>query len=272
MSQRLTDFAKNVSPFWIKVFKDFYGHHGLTRATSLAYTVLLTFVPLSIVVVGIASFFPSLEKLIIEIETFAFTNFVPHTGDVVLIYVEDFETHARQLPWINFIFLGIAAFLMVNNMERQLNHMWQIRRRFNGGIFFCTHWIVLTTGPLLLCISLALSSNLFSDHWLKHPNFKELPVILPFIFSFLAFLFLYYFLPNCKVKLVHAAIGALFATICFEIAKITFVYYTNVVSTYAILYGTLAAIPLFLIWLYVASAVFLLGGQVVNTLRIGKPY
>lgn len=265
---RLPDFLKKVSLFGFEVIKQFYTRQALIRSASLAYTTLLAIVPLSIIIINVVSFFPIFDRFISEIEGFIFTNFVPHTGNAILQVLQDFQQQSHNLPWMSFIFLFITSMLMLNTMESHMNELWGITKRRFFGITLLIHWLILTIGPLLLCASLFLSSYFFSNRWFESPIFLRLGFFFPFFCSFLAYTFLYFTMPNCKVKFKHAMIGAFIAALFFEYAKVGFAIYTSLVPTYAILYGALAVIPLFLLWLYLSSAIFLLGGQVVNVLRI----
>jgi len=266
----LTDFLKNVCRFWWKTILDFYNAHGFIRSASLAYTTLLAIAPLSIIIISLVSFFPIFNRVIHQLENFIFKNFVPHTGDQVLKALERFQQHAHHLPWLSFIFMFFTAMMVLTTMESHLNELWgvSVKRSRSFGLSLLIHWAILTIGPILLCSSLFLSSLVLSNKWIALLPFSQLAVILPITCSFLAYMFLYVTLPCCKVKFAHAALGAFFAAIAFEAAKIGFGVYTTMMPTYSLVYGTLAVIPLFLLWLYLASVIFLLGSQVVNTLRL----
>lgn len=263
----LTNFCKNVIHIFLKTLLDFYKGHGFTRAASLAYTTLLAFVPLTIMIMGLMRFFPFFDQIMKRLEAFVFTNFVPHTGKVIFYYLQEFQHHAHYLSWISFSFLGLTGFIMLLTMENHLNELWHIKRKRFVGLSFLIHWLILMLGPLLLCTSLAVSSYLFSTNWFKDYSFREVWLSLPFLASFLAYFCLYIALPSCKVKISQALLGASLAAFAFELAKSGFVYYAKFAS-YGILYGAIATVPLFLIWLYISSVIFLMGAQVVNTLRI----
>ncbi len=263
----LPDFLRHVSRFWLKTFYDFYQRHGLIRSASLAYTTLLAVTPLSIIIVSLISIFPFFDRGIQEIENFVFANFVPHTGQIVLNVLQDFQSQAHHLPWKGFIFLAITSIMLLKTMESQLNELWGLKCNRFFGISFLIHFSILTIGPILLCTSLFISSLVFSSRFLDLLFINQLLTVLPFTCSFLAYLFLYIALPCCKVKMKYAIVGAFFAALLFEFAKLGFIVYTRLIPTYSILYGALAVIPLFLIWLYVSAVIFLLGGQVVNSFR-----
>ena len=91
---------------------------------------------------------------------------------------------------------------------------------------------------------------------------KIILFIAPYVFTFLAFILLYITVPNCKVKLKDAAIGAGISTILFEIIKHGFTFYIAHFPTYKLIYGALAAIPIFLLWLYLSWLVILFGALI----------
>lgn len=262
-----TLLTSRIYRFWRQVCLDFYDQDGFTRTGSLAYSTLVAFVPLSVIMVSILSFFPFFDNLIASIETFIFANFVPHTGRIVLSYVLNFQKDAKSLPWFSFLFLTITGIMMLVTMETHLNELWQAEKPRRMGLSLLIHWLIVTIGPLLLCFSIFLSSYILSEELVLQKMVSASLVFLPFTCSILAYAFLYKTLPGCYVSWRHCFIGGFFAAILFEGAKIGFAFYADVFTTYELLYGALATIPLFLVWLYCASIIFLLGGQVVNTLR-----
>ncbi|NCX94385.1 MAG: YihY family inner membrane protein, partial [Gammaproteobacteria bacterium] len=221
------------------------------------------------VIFSALSVLPVFDQMAGRIETFVFSNFVPSSGQILQQYLASFEAQARRLPSIAFAFLFVTALLMMFNVEDHLNEVWKvsIRRRFSISIL--VYWAMLTLGPLFLGLSLAVSSYLGSLAFFQGVNAVGglyLWQLLPWISAFLAFMFLYTVVPNCAVKWSHAAIGALVATILFEAAKSIFGFYVRHFPTYEVLYGALAIIPIFLIWLYCSWMILLLGAEVVNGL------
>jgi membrane protein len=271
LKNSVTRFLVHLTRFAYWVGYDFYVRSGLTRAGSLAYNLLLSFVPFIVVAVGIVSFFPVFNQLIHQVETYIFANFVPHTGETILDYLHDFQTHASGLPLISFIFLFVTCMLMLLTLESTVNEMWQIQKPRRFGLSLLLHWGLMTLGPILLCASLLITSFIVSNTWFKW-NFVEGFSVLPYLCSTLAFTFLYISVPGCRVRIRAAFLGGVFSSVLFELAKTIFSIYTEYFSTYTLLYGALATIPLFLIWLYVCSVIFLVGAQVVHAFQTHQAY
>lgn len=269
-SHKTLTFSSLALHFFYYTLKDFWKHNGLNHASSLAFTILLAFAPLLIVAFSIISLFPIFNSISQAFEVFIFSHFVPHTGQIILSYLLDFQAQSKKLSGIGFTFLAISAIMMLTTMETQLHELWNIKnpRRIEKSILI--HWIILIVGPFLLFGSLFLSSLLFSSylHFHKPDDF----LILPFLLSVLAYTFLYKTLPGCPVKIAHALWGGFFSGLLFEGAKALFRIYIQHFSNYQIIYGALATIPIFLIWIYCCAVIFLLGGQIVNSLRIKHPY
>lgn len=267
----VTRFFIHIIRFCYWVCYDFYTRSGFTRAGSLAYNLLLSFVPFAIVVFSVVSMFPVFDTIIGQLESFVFSNFVPHTGRVIFNYLEDFQKHAASLPWISFIFLFVTSIMLLMTAEGNVNEMWKVQRPRRFGFSLLVHWAVMTIGPLLLSASILLSSFITSGVWFQLHLYKGL-ILLPYVCSFVAFVFLYLSVPGCKVKFVPALLGGLFASILFELAKAIFVVYAEYFPTYQLVYGALATIPLFLLWLYFCSLIFLLGAQVVHGFQSHQAY
>lgn len=259
--------------FWVWVFKQFKEDKCIIRCSSLTFTSLLAVVPLSVVVFSALSIFPFFKSGARQFQDYLFDNLIPSSGDMVQKYVIQFETSAHKLPVFGFIFLFITAIMMMVTIENTLNDIWKVRyrRRISGSILL--YWALLTLGPILLSLSLFVSSYIRSLEWL-HPlasaSIPDLLVFLPFLCAFLAFGFLYLVVPHCTVKIRHAAAGAFVGALLFEGAKWLFGYYVTNFPTYSLLYGALATIPIFLLWIYISWIVFLVGAEVVNGLRLNQ--
>ena len=95
-------------------------------------------------------------------------------------------------------------------------------------------------------------------------------LMLPFLLEMMAFMLLYLIMPNVRVSLMHAIVGALVAVCLFELTKAGFRYYIANFANYKAVYGALSTLPVFLIWVYLSWVVALFGAEVVAVLQQKK--
>ena len=262
--------SKRLDFFWLWVLRQFVKDQCLIRSSGLTFASLLALVPLLVVIFSVIRVLPVFDQLSGQIQAFIFNNFVPHSGAVIQKYVLGFETQAGRLPIMGFAFLIVTALLMMVNIEKNLNDILSIRyqRHFTGSLLL--YWAMLTLGPLLIGVSIAISSYLASFQWLHGftlAGAHQLLWVFPVLAEFFAMSFLYLVVPHGVIRLRYALLGALVATVLFECAKRLFTLYITFFPTYALLYGALATIPIFLLWLYLCWIMFLFGAEVVNGLR-----
>lgn len=258
-----------VESFLVQGFQQFVLDNCLMRAAALAFTSLLSIVPLMTVSFTIMTAFPIFKQLGVVIQNFIFQNFVATSAQVVQGYLQQFAGQAANLSATGLVFLVITAVLMIFNMEKAFNAIWRVKRSRKGVPAFMMYWSLLTFIPILLGIGFAISSYLFSLPFIEGTTrilgLRE-PIlrIFPYWLTFVAFSVLYITLPNCKVFVRHAVVGGAVATILFELAKYAFGLYVLNFPTYELLYGTLSAIPIFLLWVYLSWLIILFGAVVAH--------
>jgi membrane protein len=247
-------------------------------AATLAYTTLLSLVPLVTVVVSVLSAFPVFAEIGGQLRAILLGNLVPSMGASVDEYLGRFVGRAAGLTLAGAVGVFFSALLMISAIDRALNRIWHVHKRRKPVQGFMVYWTVLTLSPVLLGASLAVSSYLLTATALvdlNAPGFVAGLVlrVLPFAGEVGALLFLYTAVPNRRVPVRHALAGAVVAAALFELAKAGFALYVRMMPGFEAIYGALATIPLFLIWLYVCWLVVLLGAewtQALGTYRSGS--
>lgn len=243
----------------------FNENRGLQTAGALSFTSVLALVPLVAVTIYVLSGFPVFNGLIRTIHHFLFTNFVPTTGEVVQKYLERFAAKATNLTTVGVIFLFVTALLVMQTIDQTMNDIWRIKVKRRRTTSFLVYWAVLSLGPPLVGLSLASTSYVASLPLIQQTVGGDVKTtvlnVLPFTFMVIAFTLLYTLVPNCPVKIRHALTGALAAAVLFEGAKQAFAAYVTRVPTYAVIYGSLATVPLFLFWIYISWLIALLGAE-----------
>ncbi|MEA3302665.1 MAG: virulence factor BrkB family protein [Pseudomonadota bacterium] len=267
------EFFHRASRFIRLLSTRFCAHNGLQNAASLTYTTLLSLVPLTTVVVAILTAFPVADQMAEMIQDFIFENFVPAAGAQVQQYLQEFSSKASRLTGIGFAALIIVALLMMRNIDQALNSIWEVPRRRTLAKQFLIYWALLSLGPLLLALSLAVTSYIISMPLIVEAEEtlglgRRLIRFAPLAASMLAFFLMYLVIPNRRVPLSHALSGGLLAAVLFELAKHAFAFYVTTFTSYQAIYGTLAVIPIFLVWVYLSWVIFLLGAEFTCSLQI----
>ena len=257
---------------WLKAFsrhlwQQFREDRSFESAGALSYTSLLALVPLMAVMLGVISAFPVFDRWASELEAYIFANFVPAAGDVVQDYLSQFVGRTAGLTGAGTVFLIATAILLMSTIEKSLNRIWRVRTQRRPANRLVIYWAVLTLGPLLVGASLVLTSYLAAlpllapelvRGFLQDAALK----LAPFLVALVAFTLVFIVVPNRRVRWRHALVGAALSALMFELAKAGFVWYVTRFPTYERLYGALATIPLFFVWVYVSWTVVLLGASV----------
>lgn len=250
----------------------FIVHGGLNNAAALTYTTLLSLVPLMAVSLAVFSAFPVADRVIEAIQDFVFANFVPTSGEVLQQHLQEFSAKATKLTGVGFVFLIVVALMMMESIDRALNGIWEVRRHRRPLNKFVIYWAVLSLGPLLIGASVVVSSYLLSLPGISEAASsgagRTLLALTPMLASLLAFSLTYALVPNRRVPLRHALLGGLLAAALFELAKFGFGFYVTNFPTYQAIYGAVATVPIFLVWVYMSWLVVLLGAEFTHCLGI----
>lgn len=243
----------------------FYWDDALTRASSLAYTSLLSLVPVTVLAFGLFASFAVSTEYIEEVRTFIFKQFVPDDAFVneVLGYIRTFSHAISDLNVVFVLFLVITSLLLINSIEYALNATWQVfepRPVAQRLMIFSS--IVLIAPVLLLSVYYFAEQSRLSKILNETAGFSFLVVnFLPFSIDFVAFTLLYWLIPKAPVKLSSAMYGAAVSALAFTLAKYGFATYLRDFATYNALYKSIAAVPVFLLWLYLSWAIVLFGAE-----------
>ncbi len=255
------------------VFQQFFAGRTMQSASSLAYTTLLSLVPLIAVMFSFFSNLPVFKDLSEIIQEFVFNNFVPSFGQTIRDYLINFSIKASQLTTTGIILLVIIALMLMSTINSALDNIWQVNKRRRLIARFLVYWAILTLGPVLIGVGLYSTSYLLALPLIENVDSaikikSGALALMPFFTSSIAFTLLYVLVPNTHVNRRHAITGGITAAILFELAKYTFGLYVKAVPTYTMIYGAIAVIPMFLIWIYVSWLIVLFGAQISYSLSV----
>ncbi|KHA61760.1 membrane protein [Vibrio variabilis] len=240
------------------------------NAGYLAYITLLSIVPMLTVLLSVLSSFSIFENAGDAIQDFVITHFVPAAGDAVKGALLEFVSNTGKMSAVGGGFLFVAALMLISNIDKNLNYIWRVRRKRRAVFSFSMYWMVLTLGPILVGASIAATSYVTSLKIIESEAvsgvYNLLLRWLPFLLSLFAFVGLYLLVPNKKVHISHALIGAVVAAILFEASKKGFAAYITQFPSYQLIYGALAAIPILFVWVYLCWLIVLVGAEVTAAL------
>ena len=240
-------------------------------AEALSYTTLLSLVPLTTVAFALVSAFPVSRNWMTSIQGFIYTHFVPAAGAEVQKYLQQFSQKSAQLTAAGLGLLVLTSLMLMAMIEDSFNAIWRVPKQRETVYRFLVYWAILTLGPLLAGVSVSVTYYVTSLSVFSYtPGVRWVRVglgdVLPFILSTLIFLLLYTIVPNAQVRWKHALQGSVFAAFLFAGAKYGFALFVMHYSSYQFIYGALAALPVFLMWIYLSWMVILLGAVLVSLL------
>lgn len=249
------------------VFVRFDHDKCLNQASALTYTTLFAVVPMLTVFLVIISSIKALEPARQQLQQWIYNNFLPKTSIAFDKAFTAFTDNSSNLTVIGILFLFITSVLMLSSIEDAFNRIWRVRRSRWGLIGFMRYWTIISLGPILLGTAFALSSTVASMNFLSSTfggyelNFTFILSTISFILTCLGFCVLYWTIPNRHVPFRSAFFAGCFSGIVFELIKSLFGFVMSNFTSYQLIYGAFAAVPIFLLWIYTSWIVILFGVQ-----------
>jgi len=249
---------------------------GMARAAAaLSFQTLLAIVPLFTVAFVYVARYPLFQQWLDALEHFALRHMLPTSTSTVRGLLTEFTAKAANLQGISIAMVIITAMLMVGTVEREFNAIFRVREPRSLMRRIPVYALGLTAGPV------AIGAAVFATSWLLEASVQQAPFVsaaLPFVAPVLAAAIttvtatlIYAILPARHVPLRSALFGGIFVALAFEAAKYGFRVYLRTVPTYQIVYGALAALPIFLVWIYVVWIIVLIGAAIAATVSDGRP-
>ncbi|MBY0578478.1 MAG: YihY family inner membrane protein [Burkholderiales bacterium] len=272
--QTVTAMKKHPAFHFAHFFAQRFGEERcLQVAGSLTFTTLLSIVPIAAIALTLISAFPVFSDMSIQIKTFLFSNLVPESsGKILSIYVTQFSENAARLTALGIAFLTLTALTLMLTIDHVFNTIWRISSKRPMLHRILIYWGMLTIGPLLIGGSLSITSWLMgrSAEFIHSPH--EIGIlflkVVPVLLTIAALSLLYLIVPNTPVPKHHALLGGAIAGIAFELMKIGFGWYITHFTTYKLIYGAFASIPVFLLWIYLSWLIVLSGALLTASMPL----
>ena len=237
-------------------------------ASSLSYTSLLAMVPMMAIGLAMFAAFPAFSNMRETLLRSLIENTAPSLAVIVEGHLQTFISNAGETTGVGILGLAITALLLINTIQTAFDRIWGGGRGFKIQRF-PVYWALITLGPILFGIAFSISSYAFaiaqSSSYMSGAV-RLYAAIAPFVLEAVGFLLFYRLIPTRPVRWMDAATGAVIAAVLFELLKRAFGYYLGFLGSYQTLYGALAALPIFLIWMYLGWMVVLIGAEITASL------
>jgi membrane protein len=243
-------------------------------AGSLTFTTILALVPLLTIAFALFTAFPLFNTFRASLEAYFIQSLLPKAiSSHILGYLNQFAAKASRLSMFGGVALGVTAIAILATIERAFNQIWHVKQKRPLLKRMLVYWALITLAPLLIGISLTATSYLFaatSEVVGVIPGKKMLYTLASILLTTCAFSLLYIFVPNRAVVWRDACWGGLAAGMLFELAKRIFAAFIIQMPNYTLVYGAVAVIPIFLIWVYTSWLITLFGAVLVASLPMVK--
>jgi len=244
-------------------------------AGSLTFTTTLALVPLLTIALAIFTTFPVFSNFRTALEAYFVQTVMPKAiANTITGNLTQFASKAKGLSAVGAVALIFTSAAMMGTIERAFNQIWRVKQSRPVPQRVTVYWAIVTLGPLLFGLSISATSQLFMA---TSALADAAPFVSALFYTFLsvglttgAYTLLYMVVPNRYVDWRDAMWGGLMAAIAFEVAKRVFGMFVRQFPAYAIIYGALAALPLFLLWIYVSWMITLVGALLTAALPIVK--
>ena len=262
---KVTPGARGLVTFFLKRMD---AEHITSAAGALTFSTTLAIVPaLALLLAGFTAF-PAFNTLRTTVQNLIVNNLVPETGMKISDTLNNFVNAAGKLTTFGVIGLMASAILLLLTIEGQLNLVFHVTRPRPIVFRILIFWAVMTVGPFFLGLGLSLFGYFSAMPVLeKTPGGSALSLLLgnlfPTLLTWAVITFVFLLLPNRRIQWKDAMIGAGFAAGLLLILRYGFALYVLLATSYKAIYGALAAIPVFLMWLYLVW-LFVMAGAVVT--------
>ena len=243
----------------------------MTQASALTYSTLLAIVPMLAVVFAIARGFG--YNKYIEMWFRELLSSQPQVADAIVSFVNSYLIHTKSgiFLGVGLIFMLYTVLMLVNNVEETFNQIWQVNNSRPILRSFANYLAMFFLFPIIIVISTGLSifmetvADKMDDFVILEPIVHKLFSFFPFMLMSLLFIFLYVYMPNTKVRFSCAIIPGILAGIAMHLLQIAYIHSQIWVTGYNAIYGSFAALPLFMLWVQISWAICLFGAQLTYT-------
>ena len=247
--------------------REFVQGRVINKASALTYSTLLAIIPILAILFAIARGF-GLDNLLEE-QLRTGLEGQALAAETLLSFIDSYLSQAKNGVFIGvgIIMLFYTVLLLTHNMEQTFNSIWQVKKLRSLYRKMTDYFSMLLLLPLLILLSSGISifmstfMKTMEEFTLLAPVIKSLVRLTPYVLTWGMFTALYIFMPNTKVKLKYAILPGILAGSAFQAFQYLYIGSQIWVSRYNAIYGSFAAIPMFLLWTQISWSICLFGAQ-----------
>lgn len=255
----------------ILTIRFFTAKRVVSQAAALTYSTLLAIVPIMAVVFAIARGFGYNKYIEIWFKD-AFKS-QPQAADIIVEFVNSYLVHTKSGVFlgIGLVFMLYTVLMLVSNIESTFNGIWQVKKQRSIFRTFTDYLAMLLLFPILIVLTSGLSifmatvADSVPDLLLLGPMMRFLIDLLPYILMSALFIGLYVFMPNTHVKVRYVIVPGILAGVAMQWLQLFYIHSQMWVSSYNAIYGSFAALPLFMLWMQISWTICLFGAELCYT-------
>ena len=257
----------SILQFIYNIFDNFSTHQGYLRAAALTYTTVLSLVPLLAIAFSVLKGLGAQNVLEPMLLRFAGDS----VGIVTRIIAYVNNTNLESMGVIGLVMLILTVTSLLDNIDEAFNAVWGVRETRSLRRRFSDYMSVVIIGPILLLVATSMTSSLQSQwmlQWLIQYTYLGDAILLlfrflPYVSVWIAMVFLYIYIPNTRIRFASAVTGGVIAGTAWELAQWGYFHFQVGVANYNAIYGTMAAVPVLLVWIYTSWFIVLMGLEIV---------
>jgi len=258
--------------FVMAVVREFFADNCLLHASALAFTTILSFVPLLAVMFSLLKGFGAE----VDLEILVLNNLALGSEEVVdAVFTYISNTSMAKLGTFGVIFLLLTVLSLLNSIEKSFNYIWRVKETRSLARLFSDYLSITIFGPVLILVAISMTTTLGSQALVQYlvglDVIGNIILILFKIFPYLAmwavFTGLYLFMPNTRISFRAALLGGAFGGILWQLLQWGYVTFQVGVTRNNAIYGTMAALPVFMLWVYISWVIVLLGLEVTFAIQ-----
>lgn len=249
--------------------RDFLCDQCMLRASALAFTTILSLVPFLALTFSVLKGFGvqhRVEPLIMA----QLSGGSQEVASRIINYIDN--TSMGSLGAFGLLALIATVITLLGNIEEALNAIWGVDETRSLQRKFSDYLSVVIVGPILIFIAVSMTSFLQSQailKWLVENSYAgdilvAILQLIPYMITWIALTFLYIYIPNTRVRIKPALLGGVLAGTCWQLAQWGYIHFQVGVAKYNAIYGTVAVLPIFMIWIYASWLIVLFGAEIVH--------